>query len=150
MHIVNNQPSRFLVEVGVVGRDPKIHVDRREIGVGGGVCRKRLSGFIPKLLKRVSATNHARQRILQFLGDLQQQRTIESVMEKRAEPAMVVAVARPHGRIQAEKAHVLKRLFGEKVVQYDNAGIAIEKVASALAGSHSAESARDTRGVGLR
>ena len=26
LHIVNNQPSRFPVEVGVVGRDPKIHV----------------------------------------------------------------------------------------------------------------------------
>src|SRR5258708_34923705 len=49
-------------------------------------------------------------------------------MKKCPEPAVVVAVARPNGRIQAEQAHVLQRLFGEKVVQDDNASVAIEIV----------------------
>jgi len=61
VHVVNDEPARCLVQVGVLWRDPEIHVHRREVGMSRRACREILVVLeAPQLSERVSVDYNAR------------------------------------------------------------------------------------------
>ena len=83
--VVNDQPSGCLVQVGVVRRDPEIHIHCCEVGVIGRVCRKIVPVLeAPQLSERVPVADDARERLTQLFGDLEQQRAVEAVLKEGA------------------------------------------------------------------
>src|SRR5580658_314203 len=77
---IDNQSAPAGSQIGVVRRDPKIHTDRGVVrmNIDGGGLAQALKG--PGLGQRMR-TKQLRKRIAKLVGNLQEQRTRQTVFE---------------------------------------------------------------------